>query len=958
MSNQYDLGIKKPVAFWNRELSISPRNFFCSLSKAILSGTVADSKGTADNFLDALKEIAPKDEPGEAAWTLIYKSLLQALTELIYDYRDFCQLDDNKQNHLDLATELENALNSIEIEFDGTFFNHPEKLPLLDEIKTPLCQWLISLGMAKSQTIAIHLRLKNRFTLKLHQEWLSDFKNYNCIEKALKSPFFQATAEQRSWLQYRTWLQEQANERMFAEAFSLKQVYVPLRAYYEVRADHSIEDSTTAEDQTLLNPSRVVVDLHTEVEEWVRNFNKEFAVRIISGGPGSGKSSFAKMFSAFVAREIEEVPVIFVPLHHFNPSDDLVSAMEQFIQEDRYLTGNPFHVSEGKTRLLIVFDGLDELSMQGKAAAETAQHFIDEVIAKIDRFNAQGCQRQVLITGRDMSVQSASIRLRAKKQILHVLPYLIPKGESNLFKENKSLLEEDQRDLWWKSYGAAKGLPYDGMPTELRIKRLTPITQEPLLNYLVALSFERNKIKFSEETTLNNIYKDLLHAVHERQWDHGCHEASKHLELFEFVRVLEEVSLAVWHGDGRTATVNQIYNRCENSRLTRYLKAFQDGAEKGVSRLLTAFYFRQSEQMQAGEKTFEFTHKSFGEYLISKRIVRSIIQIHTELTRYYDDPDTGFDEREALKRWVELCGPTTMDRYVFRFLCDEIASNDKSEEGKKKLKDWQQTFAKLFAVAMKNGMPMEQLNLSSFKKAMLFSRNAEEALMAVHYACAKHTKIVSKIIFDNKKTNFGEYIKRLQGQRHNNENKLISYCLGFLDLRYSQLSMFDFAYANLDGSNLYKVNGYCIIFLDANLIEANLSNANLINANFTTATLIRANLENAALSSADFLMAHLEEANLSNADLSKANFRKANLKNANLKEANLIGADLTGADLTGANLTGANLLGAILFEAKLIEANLEEAKLIKTNIEKTAFKGANIKGIKIEEYKLEQLETN
>jgi hypothetical protein len=86
------------------------------------------------------------------------------------------------------------------------------------------------------------------------------------------------------------------------------------------------------------------------------------------------------MFAADIAREIPEV-------HQFNASDGLTTAVEQFVTDERYLTGSPLSGSAGQDRLLIIFDGLDELSMQGKAAAETANHFVGEIITKIDKFN-------------------------------------------------------------------------------------------------------------------------------------------------------------------------------------------------------------------------------------------------------------------------------------------------------------------------------------------------------------------------------------------------------------------------------------------------------------------------------------------------------------------------------------------------------------------------------------------
>lgn len=940
---EYDLTIKKPVSVWNRELSIIPRDFFCSLGKAAISGAVSDYKGAADNLLDAIKDIALQDQPAYAAWLLVYKSLQQSLSELIKEYEDFFTepLDGSKQ--LQLATAFETSLHTIEVGFDASFFDQPHKLPFLDDLRPSLIQWLMDLGMAETEANAFHLRLKARFVQALHKQWLEKPNEYACIEEATNSPFVQAKKDQRSWMQYNAWLQEQANERVFTEAFSLKQVYVPLRAYFEEKP----------------NNTRIVVDLHDEVATWVRNFDKNTAVRIISGGPGSGKSSFGKMFSAYVAREIEEVPVLFIPLHHFKLSDDLTSAVEQFVRDDRYLTGSPLDASDGKDRLLIIFDGLDELSMQSKAAAETALYFVDEVMAKIDKFNSRGLQRQVLITGRDLAIQSASNRLRDKKQILHVLPYFVSEDEATGFIDDSDLLSTDQRDLWWKNYGCAKGDTYSGLPDVLRSDRLNPITKEPLLNYLIALSYDPETPAFSDDITLNVIYQNLLDTVHKREWDHGPHKGAKHLKSGEFTRILEEIALAVWHGDGRTVTVDKIFERCQNSNLGRYLEAFEEGAKKGVPRLLTAFYFRQSDEPHGGEKTFEFTHKSFGEYLTARRIVRSIKQIHSELRRHEEDPDTGFDEREALKRWAEICGPTAMDKYVFRFFCDEVAANPAE------LVDWQRTFARLLGSAVRNGMPMEQLALLKFKEMMRQSRNSEELLLATHYACAIKAEKVLTINWGEDRTAFGEWMKRIQGQRTGYYNEVpVLLCLEFIGLHACVLIGCDFNFANLRGANLggadlfganlegadlFRANLRGANLEDANLKEASpfiadLEGSNLRGANLRGANLFRANLEGANLEEASLGGANLKGANLEGSNLGDANLVGANLEGANLKGANLEGANLEEANLKGADLKGANLEGADLFRADLFRADLDEASLGGANLEDANLKGADPKG--------------
>jgi replication-associated recombination protein RarA len=58
---------------------------------------------------------------------------------------------------------------------------------------------------------------------------------------------------------------------------------------------------------------RVVVDLQAELEAWLRKADKDDAIRVICGGPGCGKSSFAKIFAATCAARWEtSIPNNFV----------------------------------------------------------------------------------------------------------------------------------------------------------------------------------------------------------------------------------------------------------------------------------------------------------------------------------------------------------------------------------------------------------------------------------------------------------------------------------------------------------------------------------------------------------------------------------------------------------------------------------------------------------------------
>ncbi len=514
------------------------------------------------------------------------------------------------------------------------------------------------------------------------------------------------------------------------------------------------------------------------------------------------------------------------------------------------------------------------------------------------------------------------------------------------------MLEEDRRNLWWRKYGEATGNNYAKMPAELSLDNLLEITSQPLLNYLVALSYRRskddsidpkNKIVFSKDTNLNAIYKDLLKSVYDRGWEKKQHPTLKEVEYPQFVRILEEIALAAWHGNGRTKTVREIEAYCENSGLKGILKIFTEGAKAGVTNLLISFFFRQNGISNTGDRTFEFTHKSFGEYLTAIRIVRELRKINKQLKRRKDDPDDGWDEKQALTRWINILGKSAIDIYLFEFIRNEVTLQDKEE-----VAGWQKTLSHLIGYMLRQGMPMERQDpRPSYKEECRQSRNAEEALLIVLSACARHTKEISNIPWQSEEYSFARWLSRLKNQIEENDKIIVNQCLAWLNLEGANLYGAVLNKANLygtilDEAYLYNANFYIANLDGASFREANLEGADLEDAYLRKASLEGANLKRANLRKTNLYGADLREADFRGADLEGANFYRADLRGADLEEANFYGACLEEANLNGANFRGANLQGANLYGACLFKINIEGANFRGANLHKTNLYGAKL----------------
>lgn len=954
---------KGPVSAWNKRIGVDYPGVF----KALIKATIAYATGNAPAGLSATVDgyFAFKLEdrplpPAELAWLLIRRALAHAMARLSVEAlagRAFLGKESDT-----LIAALDQGLDSVEIWIDPTFFDRPADMPMVEAVRTQFEEWLreyVELDAAKAASV--QRRLGAYFTFALRREWAEQSETYASIDaeiRKLETPFAKATARERAWLRNAAYLERQIHEPVFDETFGLAQIYVPLRAWYLEGPASSRERGRYRE---ATSERRRVVDLEHHLDAWFGSDNKKDAIRVICGGPGSGKTSFAKIWAAKLAQA--EHRVLFVPLHRLGLDDERPNVQEAlwgFLRDLNVLPADPLDSSDGERRLLILFDGLDELAMHGRAGLELARNFVEAVEQKLSLLNDRSDRFvQVAFGGRDIAVEGVRI---PERTILHVMPYNVegcklespkhgrlpeigaisnssdvelygraaaenelsfppqrypfpialgilprmPKGATNTIRT----AAEYSCHLWWKKFGEATGLDYEGIPASLLENDLADLLAQPILNYLLALSYRRGKLDFSTVPNLNSIYRDLLDSVYERRWGSAPHPTTKFLSPGEFDQLLDELGLATWHGSGRTISETELEEACKRAGLEEQLLGFKEGARAGAIGLLAAFYFRQSSKIH-GERSFEFTHKTFREYLTSRRIVRSVSDIHEDRSLNRRNRQRGRTEEEALTKWVEVTGPTALDRDLVAFVGREIAlQNHKSVD------EWRTSFAELFNDQLRYGLPIQNARLSSFADMCRQARNAEEALLVTHFCCASFVQKRSDFTWPSPVA-LRDMLARLKQENHGD---LASFCLGWLDAGGGHRA--------------------------ANLQRIDLSSANLAYAN-----LQGANLEGAYLNRANLAFVNLKKANLRAANLGWCNLRGTNLRQTTLQQAYLGWANLEGADLQGANLDRANLDWANLVGAKgLIDALTHVGSCWRAKIERkwVARLGLNVEALALD----------
>lgn len=948
--------IEHPVSFWNRPLKADFPKLFAGFGGAIGGYVSGRWDSGIKSALEAITAVTIPKVPAQIAWRLIFISLARASDALITEAVEFDLFNTDDQHCAAKAERIAAGFEEITIALEPDFFQHPGKLSLLKPFGETFRQWLAAWGIEEARADAIRGRLASYFVFELRREWRKNPSAYEPLAAALATPFDAACEKERSWLEYAASLQHEISKPMFDESFSLDDIYIPLRGAYYKQLRPKRRARKAPEEEKDPESEHTMVDLHDHLLHWAKSCTSEDALRVLSGGPGSGKSSFCKIFAARNADALraEGITTVFISLHHFEPGDDLVAAIKRHLVEGtRQLAYNPLDKDELASRsVLLICDGLDELSQQGYVGARVASEFVRGLTTTLSRLNNDRDTRiRAIITGREIVISSNKAEFHGER-LLEVIPFCPPHEDNPHWPKHgdKELLSADQRDLWWRTYGTLTGRGYVEIPKELATPQLREITAQPLLNYLVSLAWERRSddtgIRFDDDTSLNDIYEDLIRAVHERAYEpsrgkNRQHSAIQDLKLSDFFLLLEEIALSAWHGDGRKTTITEIHKHLESGGLldlVEKLGAVESGARSGITKLLVAFFFRESEVKGAAtDDTFEFTHKSFGEYLSARRLVRLMAGIVEERQRKTDNPTKGWDIPEALDQWASVTGPTRIDPYLFKFFTREIARqlHDRATDALQ----WRDIFARLFHHVVLHGTPMRNVPTADFLTLRQWAGHAEESLLAAYHGCLAiaGAEANGPAWPEDRLDAIGTWLHRIRGQRSDDMTDSIP--VGLLALQRLYLVQVFWGNQDLDGADLDGANLNGATLEGATLIGASLAGASLIGA-----TLYRAALDTAFLEGADLDEALLYAASLYGSTLDGARLVGADLDRAEISEASLLFATLDGANLHRANLHRANLDGASMTSVNLVGANLREASLEDANLEGAILEQAELDG--------------
>jgi hypothetical protein len=878
---------KPPTSLWNRPIKLNLGGFFTALGKAVVDGATGNWVELAKDTVDVGAAFGLTRGPEEQAGLLVSRALMRAVTDLIGPYRaDFPAV--LFPGPIDFGREVDAALNRMTITLDEQFLDHPRDLEIVAEFQALVEQWLGHVDLHGRSAKTIAARLPQHFVYALHRECLEHGVDYSGLFAAIRNEFSDAWRRERSWLEYEHWFASELGGPVFAEDFGLEQIFIWPRAY-------SIQSQAN-------NRERHVVDLRERLDSWLSDNSREHAIRVISGDPGAGKSSFARMFAAH--RMALGDRVLLVPLHALHVGIELTEAITTLCRNTRRYPAAPFET--GDAPLLLILDGLDELAKQGYTGTQLALDFARHVQQAVTTHNLASLRLRVLLCGRPIAVQDVESGFRATGQVLHLLPYFVSSEARSgwVWIDPEGRLAADQRDTWWRNYGELTRRGHGGLPDELAGESLVETTCQPLLGYLLALvhrdALAQGKT-FDRDVSRNEIYASLIASVHQRDCNKPA-SGLREITLDEFEALLEEMALAAWHENARVVSIAAVERLCEKSGLASRFREYVAASLTGVGQLFTAFYFRRQGTRAAGEGNFEFTHKSFAEYLVARRFVRELAFAAEELALRDASKSwrvQGKDEPALALDWLGVFGPSVITEDLLPYLNTEVGLRAKDSN----IGGWQTALGRLIDWTLCEGTPCERANPPlRFIEMMRWARNSERALLVMLQACSNVTKAMIEIDWPSE-TACGEWLGRLSSRRGSSQLFLNRIAMRGQQLEGANLWKANLEYADLESADLENA-----ILDHANLGHADLNHASLMSANLWGANLGHANLRNAIVQHSSVAGANLECAvlvgtNFQNTDLRNTDLRNTNLRDANLRDANLQDANLDGADLRASNIT-------------------------------------------------------
>ncbi|MFP4123963.1 pentapeptide repeat-containing protein [Coleofasciculus sp.] len=733
---------------------------------------------------------------------------------------------------------------------------------------------------------------------------------------------------------YRAELSLSLSEPLFAEPFSLKEIYVSLNGRrlpttlgQENRERRRKQDLDAAYLAAASSPP-------TDLMAWVMaQLNDKNSIAVIEADGGCGKTSFCQMLAARVAQELypQWMPVI-IRLRDVTLGQSLEQTLETAFPVGRF-TDTDGWFSRSSPPCLLILDGLNELPR----SPQTERHlwtFMDQVMRfHTHKSGSNSPRHKIILTSRPVTLDG----VLARKYRHSSLPPL----QSRLQRIAIEPMAKEEFRKWFLQWAKLQSksiaqsyfnfLKHGGVfQPQSPNPDLVALLTRPLMLYLVGILHRDALIddrifKMSPAEVKFEIYDRI------RRWllgeptsgsgppleliREGFSHAGRSLEAIanllegrspqQLRRQMQGTALTILQTGQNQVTQTVIQNRFQN----------QETTPESFTQPLPTFFFRTQPRDKAGDWvkssprqasasqkaasapfSIEFSHPSLGDYLAAEEIALQLKALTQKLPNQYGEVSFVIDSSLHLAE------------HLYQLLGYGLLSPQIEELVIERLRREQQRNADAFS------FPVLFQRLYRFYRAYCRGRWFDEGVAhRVHEQLRDLNNPLNTLQIDAT-VGLNVFLVLCSAAREAN--------LPFWPCGNPEISQ------EFDADQLLSFMGRTVALSPTTFWQRarrSLAQIHLPQACLNRVMLAEANLVHADLSTAELSGINLAAANLQQANLAWASLVGANLADADLKGAQLEGANLLGADLRGANLTSANLTNACLVDAQLDEPNKEFA---------------------------------
>lgn len=557
-------------------------------------------------------------------------------------------------------------------DLDPEFLEDPESIPVRDKLERGVDIELTEAGFSAEQVRAFLGPLQDKFIIALRDLWKRMRLDGKTPRALGVTPGLGPAAERaRLWNEAEkaliAWPDDaDANtlfrdRELFPKPFSIRDIYVDLRAYEVLEdTDGGMDADVVARDRAEERKRRARrVDLMPAVTDWMNDADGP-PIRFVSGGPGCGKSTFARMLAADVAAD-PAWRVRCVELHMVGKGD-LWQWITDTTAKSRRQARAMIDGALAHRRVLLILDGLDELATRGPKGMERAAEIAGEISDRLQAFKADRSHVRALFLGRDLAVQRGEVAAFGRARTLHVMPLLPSDDLIDSLKWEGDRPDDELVGLLNRKFdegGVVTPRIPEASPAGSAVRELlaTPVTQALLVRYLAAHPQAQDGDGgpgLLETLDRAILYYDVLKDTHARSWGRLSGTELNALPRFEpFLRFMEDVALASFQESTRAASVEAIAKLLPDQALRSDLRLAARKSDIVPEQALLAFHVRF--RGDVGDRRIEFTHKSFADYLLARRLLRAA------------------REKVDLGAWGRLFGAFRIEMAVVDFLRPEAA---------------------------------------------------------------------------------------------------------------------------------------------------------------------------------------------------------------------------------------------------------------------------------------------